>query len=80
MDVQTILLRPTGQLSQQIGNMLLLLDAEVVLGSSKKDDASFTDGDGQVSELVVLIGSVEYVFDLCSWVLSADYRSDIEVF
>ena len=51
MNVQAIFFRTTGELSKNVGDVLLLINRQVVLRLAEEDDASFADRYGQVAQL-----------------------------
>ena len=77
--MQTVLCWSTSQLAEEIGDVFLLVDAEVVLGCAKEDNTSFADGDGKVTELIRSVRGVEHGFQGCCRILAADDGSDIEI-
>ena len=78
--METILLWSSCQLAQKIRYLLLFVDAQIVLRCSKEYNASFTNGNGQVTKLLLRVLRMQDVFDFGIWVFSADDRGNINVF
>ena len=79
MDMQSILFRFSRQLPQHIGNVLLLINRQVVLRSAEKNHSALADGDGQVAELFFGIWRFENVFQLGGGIFASDNRGDVDI-
>lgn len=79
VDVQPVVLGTSGQFSQQVRDVLLFGDGQVVLRGPEEDDAAFTDGDGQVANLILRVGGVENVLEFGRRVLATDDGSHVDV-
>ena len=80
MHVQAVLFGSSGELSQQVCDVLLLVDGEVILGGAEEDDAALTDGDGQIAQLFISVWGVKHRLQACGGIFAADDGCGVNVF
>lgn len=78
--MEAIFVRSSSQFAKQIGDMFLVVNGQLILGSPKKDHTTLADSYGQVAKLLFSVSCREDVFDLGGGILSPDDWSHIDIF